>query len=187
MSSLPPLPIEIYGVFAGPIEQASSQKIVSNLAGATQRGVKHAHVLFQSSGGSVADGVFLYNLFRTLPIEITLYNGGQVCSAALIAYLGGRHRKTNAQATFMVHRSTVIPSRATSKTLRHIAQSLALDDARTEAIIKTHVRFPKKFWNDMQYHDIHLSAAEAIKYGIAEEIGDFAPPASSILWNLLGS
>jgi ATP-dependent Clp protease protease subunit len=181
----PPLPQEIYAVFAGLIDQMASQKIANNLAGATQKGVKHVHALFQSSGGSVADGVFLYNLFRTLPIELTLYNGGQICSAALIAYLGATHRKTNTRGTFMVHRSTLNPQPATSKNLRHVAQSLALDDARTEAILRAHVKFPDELWREMQYHDLHLSADEAIEYGIAEGIGDFGPPVGSSVYNLL--
>jgi ATP-dependent Clp protease protease subunit len=182
----PVLPADIYAIFAGPIDQANSQRIVNNLTGASQRGAKHVHALFQSSGGAVADGVFLYNLFRSLPIEITLYNGGQICSAALIAYLGASYRKTNANATFMVHRSTLNPQPATSKNLRHVAQSLALDDARTEAILRAHVKFPNELWTEMQYHDLHLSADEAIKYGIAEELGDFGPPLGSLLWNLAG-
>src|SRR5580698_1158212 len=127
MATPAPLPPDVYAIFAGPIDQANSGKIVNNITGGTQRGAKHIHVLFQSAGGSVADGVFLYNLFRSLPIEITLYNGGQICSAALVAYLGATHRKTNARGTFMVHRSTFNPQPATSKNLRHVAQSLALD------------------------------------------------------------
>jgi ATP-dependent Clp protease, protease subunit len=180
-----PLPSEVYGVFAAGIDAPNSQKIVNNLTGAITQGVKHVHALFQSWGGNVADGVFLYNLFRTLPIEITLYNGGQICSAALIAYLGATHRKTNARATFMAHRSTLNPQPATSKNLRHVAQSLALDDARTEAILREHVKFPDELWTEMQYHDLHLSAEEAIQFGIADGFGDFGPPVGSLVYNLL--
>lgn len=184
-SSQNTLPPEVFTTFVGLINQDNAQKLVHNLDGATQRGVKHVHVLFQSSGGSVADGVFMYNLFRSLPIELTLYNAGQVCSAALIAYLGAGHRKTNPRATFMVHRSTLNPQPATSKNLRHVAQSLALDDARTEAILRDHVKFPDELWTEMQYHDLHLSSDEAIKYGIAEELGDFGPPVGSQIYNML--
>ena len=85
----------------------------------------------------------------------------------------------------MVHRSTLNPQPATSKNLRHVAQSLALDDARTEAILREHVKFPDELWIEMQYHDLHLSAEEAITYGIAQEFGDFGPSVGSPVYNLL--
>ena len=83
--------------------------------------------------------MFLYNFFRTIPIELTLYNGGQVSSAGVVAFLGARHRKTSPNATFMIHRSTNTAQFATSTKLTHMAQSLILDDQRCEAIIRNHV------------------------------------------------
>jgi ATP-dependent Clp protease, protease subunit len=182
MANLPP---EVYGTYVGSIDQDGSQRLVNNITGGIQKGVKHFHILFQSNGGGVAEGVFLYNLFRSLPIEVSLYNGGQVCSAALIAYLGATHRKSNPRASFMVHRSTLSPQPATSKNLRHVAQSLALDDARTEAILRDHVKFPDELWTEMQYHDLHLSAEEAVKFSIADEIGEFSPPLGTLIYNML--
>jgi hypothetical protein len=32
------------------------------------------NLLFQSTGGSVSDGIFLHNLFKSLPMKLTLYN-----------------------------------------------------------------------------------------------------------------
>ena len=81
----PTLPPEIYAIFCGGMEQAAAQKIVGGLTYATANQVRHAHILYQSSGGLVGDGVFLYNLFRSLPIELTLNNVGAVMSAALVA------------------------------------------------------------------------------------------------------
>ena len=50
--------------------------------------VAHVHLLFQSNGGTVGDGLCLYNFFRSLPISLTFYNTGSVASVAAIAYLG---------------------------------------------------------------------------------------------------
>jgi ATP-dependent protease ClpP protease subunit len=101
---VPSIPEVVYGMFCGGIEQATAQKIVNALAIAGNAKVKHIHLLFQSAGGYVGDGVFLYNLFRSIPIEITLYNVGQISSAGVIAYLGAKARKTAKTATFMIHR-----------------------------------------------------------------------------------
>lgn len=182
----PKLPEEIYTMFCGGIDQATAQKIVASLTAASVNHVKHVHVLFQSAGGFVGDGVFLYNLFRTLPIELTLYNVGQLASAAVIAYLGAKRRKTSTRATFMIHRSTNSAQFATSSRLEHLAKGLILDDERTEGILRQHVKLPDELWGQLQFHDIYLSGKEAVDFGIATELGEFEPPAGAQVFNLLG-
>jgi len=69
----PPVPSNVYAIFCGDINQANAQKVVNSLTVAMGMKVEHVHALFQTAGGYVGDGVFLYNLFRTIPIELTLY------------------------------------------------------------------------------------------------------------------
>ncbi len=180
-----PLPQEVYAVFCGGIEQLTAQKIVSGLAGAMARKAQHVHVLFQTAGGYVGDGVFLYNFFRTIPIELTLYNGGQISSAGVIAYLGARSRKTSPNATFMIHRSTNSPQFATAAKLNHLAKSLILDDERSEKIIRDHVKLPPELSAHLEHRDVYLSGQEAVNYGIADATGEFSPPPGTQVYNLL--
>jgi ATP-dependent Clp protease protease subunit len=182
----PQLPETVYGVFCGGIEQATAQKVVNSLAIAMGAKVKHVHLLFQTAGGYVADGVFLYNFFRSIPIELTLYNVGQISSIGVIAYLGAKRRKTSKSATFMLHRTTNSPQFATAANLQHVAKGLILDDQRTEDIIRNHVSFPPELWAQIHHHDIYLSGEEAIKFGMADEIAEFAPPAGMHVFNILG-
>jgi len=180
-----PLPPEVYAIYCGGIEQANSQKVVAGLTVAMANQVRHVHLLFQSAGGYVADGVFLYNLFRSITIELTLYNGGQISSAGVTAFLGVKHRKTAANATFMFHRCTNTTQFATAAKLTHLAKSLVLDDERTEAIVKEHVKLPPELWDALQHHDVYVSGKEAVDFGIAHEIGEFSPPAGTQVFNLL--
>lgn len=183
MTSLPP---DVYAVFCGGIEQATAQKIVQGVTAAMANKVQRIHAIWQTAGGFVGDGVFLYNLFRSLPIELTLYNVGQISSAGVTAYLGAKHRKTTTGATFMIHRSTNSPQFATADKLERVAKSLVLDDERTEAIVRENVNLPKELWTELQYHDIYLSGKEAVEYGIATEIGEFSVPAGTQVFNMLG-
>jgi ATP-dependent protease ClpP protease subunit len=185
MATQPSLPSEVYAIYCGGIEQATAQKVVNSLTIAMGGKVKHVHLLFQSAGGYVGDGVFLYNLFRSVPIELTLYNAGQISSAGVVAYLGSRNRKTTKSATFMFHRSTNSPQFATATKLDYIAKSLVLDDARTDAIVREHVKLPDELWKDMIHHDVYLSGEEAVQFGLATAIGDFSPPAGIQVFNLL--
>jgi ATP-dependent protease ClpP protease subunit len=180
-----PLPTEVYAIFCGGIEQATGQKVVNSLTIAMGGKVKHVHLLFQSAGGYVGDGVFLYNLFRSIPIELTLYNVGQISSAGVVAYLGARHRKTTKNAIFMLHRSTNSPQFATATKLNHVAKGLVLDDQRVDAIVRDHIKLPKELWDALEHHDVYVSGEEAVQFGLAIEIGEFAPPAGTQVFNLL--
>jgi ATP-dependent Clp protease, protease subunit len=173
-------------MFCGGIDQASAQKFVASLAIASHGQVKHIHLLFQSAGGYVGDGVFLYNLFRSIPIELTFYNVGQISSAGVVSYLGAKNRRTSKTATCMLHRSTNSPQFATAAKLEHAAKSLVLDDQRTETIVRSHVNLPPKVWTRLKHHDIYLSGEEAIAAGIADGIADFAPPFGTQVFNILG-
>src|SRR5579859_198403 len=178
-------PEEVWAIFCGTILEVTTQRLVDCLTIAMGRKVKHVHILFQSAGGTVGDGVFLYNMFRALPIPVTLYNAGQLSSAAVIAYLGAKGRKTSASGTFMIHRSTNSSQFATSSKLQHLAKALVLDDERTEAILRNHVTMPDELWTELKYNDLYLSGEEAIKLGIADGLGDFAPPPGTQVTNLL--
>jgi hypothetical protein len=52
-----PAPVEAYAVFAGVIEQATIQRIFAGLGAAMANKVQRVHLLFQSTGGTVADGL----------------------------------------------------------------------------------------------------------------------------------
>jgi ATP-dependent Clp protease protease subunit len=181
----PTIPEVVYAIFCGPIDQGTAQKTVNSLTIAMGGKVKHIHLLFQSAGGYVGDGVFLYNLFRSMTIELTLYNVGQISSAGVVAYLGAKRRKTSKAATFMLHRGTNSPQFATSATLDRVAKSLVLDDERTETIVRSHVTFPLKLWTQLKHQDIYLSGEDAVNFGLADEIAEFAPPAGIQVFNLL--
>src|ERR1035437_9921391 len=115
----PPAPqAGIYGVFTGVIDQASVQKCLNTFALATQQPpldqTKHVHLLMQSSGGFIGDGIALYNFLKNAPLDVTVYNAGSLQSIAAICFLGAKRRVSNRHATFMLHRATISPQLAPS-------------------------------------------------------------------------
>lgn len=172
-------PSEAYGIFCGQIDQVSVQKILQNLATATNPNfnITHVHLLFQSSGGFVGDGVCLYNFFRSFQIPLTLYNVGAVLSIGTIAYLGAKERKASARALFQIHRSTIAPQNATATVLDGLAQALTIEDSRTKSILREHLKLGDEVWSKLaEGADISFSGEEAVKVGLADEIGEFSPP-----------
>jgi ATP-dependent Clp protease protease subunit len=180
----PALPTVVYGTFAGAIDQSSVNRWFNTASIASNSGVKHVHILFQSSGGTVPDGICLFNFFRSLPIELSLYNVGSVGSIATVAYLGAKHRYVSASATFLLHRTQGTAQAASSDRLHAIAQSVSMDDARTEGILLRELEMPPKLWKIHKMADLWLTAKQAIDFKLATDIGDFAPPFGANIFNI---
>jgi ATP-dependent Clp protease protease subunit len=176
--------VDVYAAFVGAIDQATVQRIFSGLGSVMANKMQRVHLLFQSTGGTVADGVCLYNFLHRLPIEICLYNVGTVASIGALAFLGAKVRNASASATFMLHRTQISPTGATAERLQAITKNVALDDQRTEAILRYHLKMPDDLWEVHKTADLWLSAEEAVKYGLATKIAEFAPPFGSQVFNV---
>jgi ATP-dependent Clp protease, protease subunit len=177
---------EMWATFCGDIDAGNSAKLVKGLAAVGVAGTKRIHILFQSWGGFVGDGVFLYNSLKKLGVEVILYNAGQVASAATLAFLGAHGRKTTANAIFMIHKGSNNPNSSGAGKLKALASNLSMEDARIETILRDHLDLPKELWTQFDYHDVFLSGADAVKYGMADEIADFSPPIGTKVLNALG-
>jgi ATP-dependent Clp protease protease subunit len=177
---------EMWAVFCGDINAANTAKLMNGLTTIGVKGTKRIHILFQSWGGFVGDGVFLYNSLKKVGVEVFLYNAGQVASAAALAFLGATGRKTTTNAIFMIHKGANKPDAAGAGKLKAIAENLAMDDARIDEILRTHLRLPEELWTQFNYHDVFLSCADAVKYGMADEVAEFSPPVGIKVLNALG-
>jgi ATP-dependent Clp protease, protease subunit len=184
MASTTSLPPEVYTTFCATIDQASVNRLMGSVGYATQNGVKHIHMLFQSTGGSVADGVCLYNYFKTLPIQLSVYNVGSVQSIATIAYLGAKTRVANANSVFAIHRTSISPQFAMAFALKNFAETVGIDDRRTEEILRSHIKMGEDKWSHLDRSDLWFTAQEAVACGIADKIGDFTPPSGSKIYNV---
>jgi ATP-dependent Clp protease protease subunit len=151
---------------------------------ASNNAVQRVHLVFQSTGGVIGDGICLYNLFKAAPFELAIYNIGSVQSVGVVAFLGAKHRKASPQATFMIHRSYASPLAATSERLQATVRGLILDDERCERILRDHINLDDEQWTTHNVADLWLSAEEARKAGVLTEIGNFAPPKGAQLFSV---
>jgi ATP-dependent Clp protease protease subunit len=184
-AAAPATPETIYLTLAGDVNMAMVQRLLNASAAAVQQKVKTVHLLLHSTGGSVMDGVGLYNYLRKLPLQILTYNAGGVMSAAVLMYLAGSTRLVSTGATFLIHKSTmpmVAPTGAAE--LGRRVEGLVVDDERTEAIYREHLTLPDARWAAHANSDLIFTAQQAVDCKLATMIGDFAPPADSTLINL---
>lgn len=158
-------------------------RVANAVAVATGNGVTHCHIAFQSSGGSVPDGVALYNIFKTFPIPLTLYNIGSVSSAGVLAYLGALDRAASSLSTFMIHRTMSPAFGMTSERLRAAVRSVEIDDGRTEEILKA-VSLTQEHREIHKIADLWLTSDEAKTVGLVTRIAEFGPPKGTQMFYL---
>jgi hypothetical protein len=84
----------------------------------------------------------------------------------------------------MIHRSHSSPQNATAVKLEDIARSLRIDDARTEAILRNHIKLTVEQWGRLDYENLTFNAEDSIKIGFAQEIGEFTPPPNSKIFTV---
>lgn len=179
---------EVYALLAAPVNEFMVQRIFQTFGIAMSNKVLRIHLLMQTTGGVIGDGIAIYNFIRKLPIEVIAYNGGSVQSIGAIAFLGAQKRKASKTATFMIHRahfSGGIP--ASSGQLEAIANALTLDDARMEVILRSHIKMPDSKWEIHNHADLYMTAEEALEDKIIDEITDFAPPLGGTIFNIVGN
>jgi ATP-dependent Clp protease protease subunit len=179
----PPVPpTDVFATFVGQLDQGATQRIFQGVSAAIQGKVQHLHLLLQSTGGLAIEGAWLYNYFRALPIELTIYNCGAVSSAAVIAYLGAKHRKVSRFAAFALHRTQFSLQQADARRFQSVATGMELQDQRTDAILRQHVTLTEEQWLLRDSSDLWLTAEEAVRSGLADEIAEFQPAKPSMIF-----
>lgn len=166
-----------YFLLSGDVNSDMVRRVFGAIDAMTADGTQSAHILLQSNGGYVSDGICLYNMLTHSPIDLVMYNCGAVASIAVILFLSGKYRVASDTARFMLHKSHAnAPSGSRPEALKIIADGLMADDRRTETILHRHVRLTQAMWGVHANADLHLAAADALSAGLIHRIGNFAPP-----------
>jgi ATP-dependent Clp protease protease subunit len=126
---------------SGDVNSDMVHRVFDAVADMTEDRIETAHILMQSNGGYVSDGMCLYNYLRKLPIKIVMYNGGAVASIAVMLYLSGEERYASETARFMVHKSHAsAPSWRASGCAAHHCRGPAGGRRPHRAILREHVQ-----------------------------------------------
>ena len=174
-----------YFTLSGDVNSDMVRRVFNVVADITEEKLTTAHILIQSNGGYVSDGICLYNFLSKLPLDIITYNAGAVASIAVTLFLAGRHRHASDTARFMVHKSHATASPGSRPdALSIIVEGLRADDMRTERILRGQVNLTEEQWQVHAYSDLHLTADQALEVGMIESIRDFAPPKGKRLTNI---
>jgi ATP-dependent Clp protease protease subunit len=176
---------EAWFTLSGDVNSDMVHRVFDAVSGMSEAGIDTAHVLIQSNGGYVSDGLCMYNFLSNAPVKFVMYNAGAVASIAVILFLAGSRRYASETARFMVHKShaTASPG-ARPDALNIIVEGLRADDARTESILRKHIELTADQWGIHQYSDLHLTARDAKIARMIDDVADFAPPKGAHIRNI---
>ena len=137
---------------------------------------KDISLYINSPGGSVTDGMAIYDTMNFLQCDIVTYCVGQAASMATLLLAAGTKGKRYAlpNSRVMMHQPTGGATGQTSD-ISIAAKEILRWRARMNELISIHTnKTPKEIANDSD-RDIYLTAKDALAYGIVDKVIEAKP------------
>jgi ATP-dependent Clp protease protease subunit len=181
-------PAIVYVSFSAEINPNTTESLIATMAQCANNRVAEVYLLLSTPGGSVMNGMNLYNVLRAMPFKLTTHNVGNVDSIGNAVFLAGETRYASAQSTFMFHGvGFELPAggRLEQKILRERLDSLIADEKRIGAIMHARTKLKAEdvevLFREAQTKD----ATYAVRHGIIDEIRDVKIPAGATIVSLV--
>ncbi len=118
----------------------TEQIIATSSALVTQQHFNHLYFLISTPGGSVMNGINVYNVLRGLPAKLTFHNVGNVDSIGNAIFLAGDQRYACPHSTFMFHGIgfDIQKSRIEQKNAKEMLDGILADQKRIVSIMVEH-------------------------------------------------
>ena len=135
--------------------------------------VKQINVYINSLGGSVMEGVSIYNQLRRHPANVTAYIDGFACSIASVIAMAADKVVMPKNAVMMIHNAWTWAV-GNAKELRKAADDLdVLNEASRQAYLsKVGDKLPEDKLIEMLDNETYLTAEQCMEYGLADEYSE---------------
>ena len=175
MADLAGQKMAFYG-FTGMIDSNGVGRIAAAFNMAVNGACDEVHFCFSSLGGYVADGIYLYNHIRSLPVKVVAYNLGSVSSIAVAAFVAAEERYCSIHAMFMIHPTSMPALEMTAQRLEGALAAALADDGRTESILRERTKLPDDLLSARKSKDVHITPEMAVKFGLVHGVREFSLP-----------
>lgn len=145
-------------------------------------------VAINSPGGSVFQGLAIYNTLRTHPARIITRVDGLAASAASFIAQAGDERIMVESSQMMIHDAMAAVA-GNASAMREVADFLDRQSANIAALYASRSGLPVERYVEMMAAETWLSAAEAVEEGLADSVlapsrqdapgNKFSPPAAT--------
>ena len=131
----------------------------------------HIQILLSTYGGSVYDGLALYDAIKASKTKVDVIIGGKSMSMGTIIMLGSETRKAYRNTTFMIHEMTSGYLGKLADMENDLGESKRLQKILWD-IITSETKITQKQLDDIyeKKKDWYLSAEEALELGLITEI-----------------
>lgn len=135
--------------------------------------VKDITLHINSPGGSVFDGLAIYNSLKKHPAHIVTEIDGAALSIASVIALAGDEVRMSGNALYMIHNPWAMTS-GDAKEMRSVADRLDMvrDSLLGTYAAKTSGKIDAKEISGMMDAETWLNASDALKYGFVDQITD---------------
>lgn len=158
--------LEDAGVTIGP---KTASRLIKNLHVLTHISKEPITILMNSPGGSVADGMAMFDAIKYNPCHITIIVLGEACSMAPIILQAADHRLAYPFSRFMLHEGETGYA-GHSRDFEKNAEEGKVLRLMTYKILSERTGKKSSYWARKLSRDWFLSAQEALEEGLIDEI-----------------
>jgi len=135
-------------------------------------------VHINSMGGSVFDGIAIYNALRSHPRPVTTRIDSMAASIASVIAQAGDHRVMVEHSQMMIHEAALGFALGTATELRELADVLDTQSGIIADIYADSGKGSKRHFRELMSAETWFTDSEAVAEGLADEV--WTPPAREI-------
>lgn len=177
-----------YISFSAEINANTTESLVALIAQQVNNGVTDVYLMMSTPGGTVMNGLNLYNVLRAFPVNLTTHNVGNIDSIGNAIFLAGRHRYACAHSTFMFHGVGIDIKGAYRLEQKNLGEHLRLilaDQKRIGDILREHTSLNERHVRTLFKEARTKDADYARSVGIVHEIRDVNIAAGTPIFGLI--
>lgn len=164
--------------FTSPVDYTTAPALTAALADCVNRGHDEIHLFMSTPGGSVSDGIAIYNFICALPIAVHTYNIGTCDSIGNVVFAAGKTRTAFPASRFMFHGVgfDVQMARFELKDLNERSAGIHNDQSMIGDILVKHTNLTTEDVQGLFLEAAFLRAMEAKERGIVDEVREVCIP-----------
>ncbi|MGN1168288.1 MAG: ClpP family protease [Lachnospiraceae bacterium] len=157
----------------GEINQETANEFLTQFLYLTSQSTEEIKLFINSPGGEITSGLVIYDLIQSSPAPIKLYCTGTAASMAAIILAGGQkgNRYILPHSQVMIHEPRIAGGMGGSaSSIKNIADSILQTRKLINEILSKHTGKTVKEIEKSTSFDNYLSAEEAVKFGLCDQI-----------------
>jgi ATP-dependent Clp protease, protease subunit len=172
--------METYIKFYAQVNQHTVIQLQRYIEQALLQGMKTLHLLLSTPGGSVHDGISVYNLLKGLPIVVNTYNFGSVDSIGVVIFCAGTNRYSVPHARFLLHpvaMQVMAPQTLDEPSIEEKLKLVKADQSNIAKVISSTINKPVDEVQKLIHGRTTLEPEKALEKGLVTEIKSSLVPA----------